>query len=68
MTHWMALGPGLSTVKSLCYLTSRNSIMVITFRCGRNNPGSIPGYGMFFLHWQYACQLIRDQRKPPKRV
>jgi len=23
---------------------------------------------MFFLHWQYACQLIRDQRKPPKRV
>ena len=54
MTHWMALGqksdtmPDLSTVKSLCYLTSRNSIMVITFRCGRNNPGSIPGYGMFF--------------------
>ena len=28
----------------------RDSIVVSTLRCGRNNPGSNPGHGTFFFH------------------
>ena len=31
-------------------LTSRDSLVVRTLRCGRNNPGSNPGHGIKFLH------------------
>ena len=40
----------------------RDSIVVSTLRCGRNNPGSNPGHGTFFLgnrgslsKWQEFC-------------
>ena len=40
----------------------RDSIVVSTLRCGRNNPGSNPGHGTFFLgnrgslsKWQELC-------------
>ena len=30
----------------------RDSIVVSTLRCGRNNPGSNPGHGTFFFSFQ----------------
>ena len=30
-------------------VTSRDRLEVRTLRCGRNNPGSNPGHGTFFL-------------------
>ena len=30
-------------------MNSRDRLVVRTLRCGRNNPGSNPGYGTFFF-------------------
>ena len=32
-----------------CFSICRDSIVVSTLRCGRNNPGSNPGHGTFFF-------------------
>ena len=37
---------------------SRDRIVVSTLRCGRNNPGSNPGHGTFFLTMQYYQFLL----------
>ena len=34
------------------YSICRDSIVVSTLRCGRNNPGSNPGHGTFFFSFQ----------------
>ena len=31
--------------------SSRDRIVVSTLRCGRNNPGSNPGHGIFFSYY-----------------
>ena len=33
----------------------RDRIVVSTLRCGRNNPGSNPGHGIFFIVYITAC-------------
>ena len=52
-----------------CFLSITNScdgIVVITLRCGRNDPGSILGHGtifallFFLLHKQYFCPVLNS--------
>ena len=40
----LVFAPAFGSCSSIC----RDSIVVSTLRCGRNNPGSNPGHGTFF--------------------
>ena len=41
------------------YSICRDSIVVSTLRCGRNNPGSNPGHGTFFFFLFRNRHLVR---------
>ena len=41
----LVFAPAFGSCSSIC----RDSIVVSTLRCGRNNPGSNPGHGTFFF-------------------
>ena len=44
----VATGFGLHTTTSIC---GRDRLVVRTLRCGRSNPGSNPGHGIFAIYF-----------------
>jgi hypothetical protein len=55
-----APGPALRALTEPKVNTSRDRLVVRTLRCGRSNPGSNPGHGMFF-----SCHEIKMRNENP---
>ena len=53
----------ISSSRSLVTFICRDSIVVSTLRCGRNNPGSNPGHGTFFFLKQTLGQKATNHGK-----
>ena len=49
----LVFAPAFGSCSSIC----RDSIVVSTLRCGRNNPGSNPGHGTFFFRNRHSVRM-----------
>ena len=52
-----------SSISYIASISSRDRLVVRTLRCGRSNPGSNPGHGIFFLqdrliHWTLVDHFV----------